>query len=228
MRFYLAVLLVLLLSPAVFGQDSRSFTQVKGPDVDVEPFDFQFSSAGHKYIISNNGRGRREVEQQAARQFNLRLHKDDYLTRALYHAEYDGDLLLICEYSDSEYGAGFITRLDGRTLRMNWKRSIPAFNVGQGLIEGKFAYVTALGFVGKVDLQTGRYAWKHANLYRTSRQKGSPYSDADFNSFELPEVKGDIVSFKEVETYTVLPAKTLQVHKQSGRITSDLPKSRRY
>ncbi|HEU4767345.1 MAG TPA: hypothetical protein VFS77_08210 [Pyrinomonadaceae bacterium] len=225
MRFCLAALVVLaFLAPAVFGQDVRSFAEVKGHDVDVEPF--EFSTSQHKYIISSTGHGRREGQQQTARQFNLRLQKDDHLTRAIYHAEYEGDLLLICEYSDSDYGAGFITRLDGHTLRTKWKRSIPGFNVGQGLIEGKFAYVTAIGFVGKVNLQTGTYAWKHADLYRTSRPKGSAYSDADFNSFELPEVKGDVVSFKEVETYAVLPAKTLHVQKQSGRIKSDLPKSR--
>ena len=47
---------------------------------------------------------------------------------------------------------GFIARLDGATLRMKWKRVIPRFNVGQGLLDGAFAYVTGIGFVGKVNL----------------------------------------------------------------------------
>lgn len=125
--------------------------------------------------------------------------------------------MLICEYSDVESGAGFITRLDGRTMRMKWKLSIPAFNVGPGLLEGESAYVTALGFVGKVDLRSGTYAWKHANLYRSTRTKGSAYSDTDFNSFELPRVAGELVLFKEVDPYPA-PLKTLTINKRSGRI----------
>ncbi|HKR20986.1 MAG TPA: hypothetical protein VJS17_00275 [Pyrinomonadaceae bacterium] len=218
MRFCLAVVLALLPLTFVFGQQQQSFMEVKGADGDVEPFDFEFSTSGYKYVLSSNGRGRREG-QQPARTFNLRLHRDDHLTRALYHAEFQGDLLLICEYSDVEYGAGFITRLDGQTLRTKWKRSIPAFNIGPGLIDGRFAYVTAIGFIGKVNLETGAYAWKHASLYRTSRPKASAYADADFNSFELPEVEGNFVIFKEVETYAnVLSPKILKVDKRSGRI----------
>ena len=224
MRFCFAVAVVfalLLAASSGFSRQQsepavRSFTEVKGT---TEASDFQFSSSGYKYMISSSGLGRREGQSHPLTSFNLRLHKDDYLTRVLHHAEYKGDLLLICEYSDFEYGAGFITRLDGQTLRTKWKRSIPAFNIGPGSIDGRFAYVSALGFVGKVYLETGAYAWKHSNLYRTSRAKGSAYSDADFNSFELPNVEGNFVLFKEVETYAnVLSPKTLKVDKRTGKI----------
>jgi len=224
MRFCLGVFVLLALLPLafVFGQQQpsvRSFTEVQIEGSDFDPHDVEFSTSGYKYNITSRGRGRREGKQEPVRRFNLRLYENDVLTRAVYHAEYDGDLLLICEYSDVESGAGFITRLDGRTLRTKWKRSIPAFNVGPGLIEGRFAYVTAIGFVGKVNLETGTYAWKHPNLYRTSSEKGSTYSDADFNSFELPKVEGDFVLFKEIGTYAnVLGPQTLKVDKRTGKI----------
>jgi hypothetical protein len=226
MRFCLSVVVFALLLPGFssgFSQEQsepqrvRSFTEVKGLLFE-EPSKVEFYASGYKYIVSNNGRGRREGRQEPVRNFNLRLYQTDFLAR-LYHEEYKDDLLLICEFSDSESGAGFITRLDGRTLRMKWKRSIPAFNIGQGLIEDNFAYVTAIGFVGKVNLETGVYAWKHAGLYRTKREKGSAYSDADFNSFELPKIEQDVVLFKEVEIYP-LPFKTLKIQKRSGRIIS--------
>lgn len=221
------VLVLLLMIGTSFGQQEtasttestnvRSFTKVAGEI--FEPSGFEFSASGYKYFITASGQGRREGGSGPIRRFNLRLGRD-FLTRDVYYAEYQGDVLLICEYSDSEYGAGFITRLDGKTLATKWKRGTPGFNVGQGLIEDKFAYVTAIGFVAKVNLETGAFVWKHANLYRTTpKKKGELYSDADFNSFELPEVKADIVSFKEVETYP-LPPKTLSVHKRSGRILS--------
>jgi hypothetical protein len=210
------VLILLLLAGTSYGQ--QSFTKVAGTT--FEQSDFEFSSSSYKYVLASDGRGRREGGNGPVRRFDLRLHKNDYLTRDLYYAEYEGDLLLVCEYSDSEYGAGFIARLDGATLAMKWKRGTPAFNVGPALMEDKFAYVTAIGFVAKVNLETGAFAWKHDNLYRTiPKKKGQPYADADFNSFELPEVKGDIVYFKEVET-SRLPPKTHSVQKRTGKIVS--------
>ena len=81
------------------------------------------------------GRGRRTDRFSRAVSFDLRIARGFRLDRAIYYAEYQGDLLLISEITDEESGAGFITRLDARTLRMKWKREIPAFNIGQGLIE---------------------------------------------------------------------------------------------
>jgi hypothetical protein len=149
----------------------------------------------------------------------LRLHKNDKLDGAVYFAEYENDLLLTCIVSDGLYGAGFITRLDGRTLAMKWKRSIPAFNVGRSLIEDDHAYVTAIGFVGKVNLKSGAFAWKHGDLYTSARRNDGSYGDSNFNSFERPKVEGDSVLFTEVETYKYPPT-TLKVHKRTGRIVS--------
>ena len=227
MRFCFAVVVVfalLLTASSGFSRQKsepavRSFTEVKIEGSDAEAHDVEFSTSGYKYLISGFGRGRREGKQEPVRRFNLRLYKNDLLTNAVHHAEYEGDVLLICEYSNVESGAGFITRLDGQTLRTKWKRSIPAFNIGPGLIEDRFAYVTGIGFVGKVNLETGAYAWKHANLYRAPREKGSAYSDADFNSFQLPNVEGNFVFFKEVETKAnVLSVKTLKIDKRTGKI----------
>jgi hypothetical protein len=85
------------------------------------------------------------------------LDRNYRLDHNIYHAEYQGDLLLIGEITNEESGAGFIVGLDGRTLKTRWRRAIPVFNVGQGLVDGKYAYVTGLGFIGKVHLNSGSY-----------------------------------------------------------------------
>jgi hypothetical protein len=185
-----------------------TFTEVKGQPENPVISSFEFSSAGYKYRISVNGRGTRRGKAGGPRAFNLRLKQHDSLERAVYYAEYQGDLLLLCEVSDGEGGAGFITRLDGRTLRTKWKRWIPAFNVGQGFIEDDFAYVTAIGFVGKVDLKSGAFVWKHDDLFRGGSR---------FTSFELPKIEGATILFKEETIYSE-PAKTIKVDKQTGRI----------
>ena len=228
MKLRLALVLLLLLVSTSFGyqksvstagsSNTRSFIKVREPVLVDSPEDVEFSASGYKYFITGYGKGRREGGNGPVRRFDLRL-RGDFLND-IYYAEYQGDVLLNCEYTDTEYGASFIARLDGKTMAMKWKRGMTGFNLGQGLIEDKFAYVTSIGFVAKVNLETGAFMWKHDNLYRTTpKKKGELYSDADFNSFELPEVKGDIVSFKEVETYP-LPPKTLSVQKRTGRIVS--------
>jgi hypothetical protein len=219
------VLALLLVSASILAQQQAT------PEPDVRPFagftgkgiealDHEFTVSGYKYTILSSGRGNRKDEKGSIRRFSLPLN-GYYLDGQIYYADYRGDVLLICETSDSEYGTGFITRLDGRTLAMKWKRTIPGFNVGQGLLEGNHAYVTAIGFVGKVNLDTGVYAWKHDNLFRTETPEGA-YPDTDFNSFKLPEVNGDFVLFKAVETYRP-PAKTLKIQKSTGKIISDGP-----
>ena len=213
----LLVLLLLLISPSV-GQQRvvsssepqtlRTFVEIKGRP-EYLPSSFEFSSSVYKYRILSSGRGRRTGGQVAPRSFNLRLDKSYSLDRLIYYAELESDVLLMCEVSDGESGGGFIARLDGQTLRMKWKREIPGFNLGQGLIQGNHAYLTAIGFIAKLNLKSGTYHWKHDNLYR----------DGDFNSFKLPAVEGDVILFKEEVTYDE-PAKTIEVQKQTGKIIS--------
>jgi hypothetical protein len=115
------ILVTLFLAAPVFGQQTP-FNEVKGQP-EFEPASFEFSALGERFKLLANGRG--QTIGGAVRRFNLRISRGDRLDRVLYQAEYKGDLLLICEYGDVESGAGFISRLDGRNLRLNWKRSIP-------------------------------------------------------------------------------------------------------
>ncbi len=188
----------------------QAFSGVKGVP-EWEPRSFEFSASGYKYEISRDGRGVRTGGGTAARRFNLRLDHDSGLQATLYYAEHERDLLLMGQIGDIEYASGFIARLDGRTLRLKWKRSLPGFNVGAGLIEGQYAYVTTIGFVGKVDLQSGAFAWKHHDLYSNE--------EAHFNSFRLPALEANSVLFKE-EPVSKKPPKTIKVDKRSGKILS--------
>jgi len=46
-------------------------------------------------------------------------------------------------------------------------------------------YVTCIGFVGKIDLESGTFMWKYDNLY----------SHGAFNDFRTPRIAGDSVIF---------------------------------
>jgi hypothetical protein len=145
---------------------------------------FEFPVAGSKYHIARNGLGNRSEGSSPPQAFNLHLSKGDYI-RALYYAEYQGDAILLIEVSNGAYGAGFIVRVGGAVPDIKWKQAIPAINVGRGLVEGDFAYVTAMRFVAKVNLRSGSYAWRHQDLER----------GAAFDAFDAPGLDGSRVWF---------------------------------
>jgi len=207
------IILVLILTTSGSSQElSRSFSIAKSSPTNFEPTTFEFSTANHNYSITNYGKGLRGSSNDTPQSFSLPLNKDDYLTSSLYYAEYQGDLLLIGEVSDGDYGSGFIVRLDKRTLRIKWKQIVNAFNVGQGLIDGDYTYVTGIGFIGKVSLKTGAYVWRHQDLYQRS--------NSAFNSFDLPEVEGNIVVFRESSHYLRKKIAVIKVERSKGKIIS--------
>ena len=203
-------MILLLASSVIAQQTSQPFSAAKSFPELPDTASFEFSSGGYQYRIAGNGKGHRSGNNK--RSFNLRVAPNDYLTHNLYFTEYEGDLLLIAEVSNGDYGMGFIARLDGATLRMKWKRVIPGFNVGQGLLDGAFAYVTGIGFVGKVNLKSGAYAWRHRDLYGQA--------NSAFNSFALPEVEGNVVIFREAEHYLRKKAAVIRVQRHNGKIIS--------
>jgi hypothetical protein len=111
------------------------------------------------------------------------------------------DPLFIYQVTDREGAGGFAARLDSRTLRLKWSARLPGFNVGVALLDESAAYVTCFGFVGKMDLQTGRYLWRREGLYESD----------SLNYFAAPELVGDTLLLRANE------GKTLRLDRRSGR-----------
>jgi hypothetical protein len=63
-----------------------------------------------------------------------------------------------------------------------------------------------------VSLKTGAYAWLHKDLYRQS--------NSAFNSFEIPEVIGNIVVFREIAFYLRKKIAIIRVERWKGKIIS--------
>ena len=169
---------------------------------------FEFPAAGYKYHIVRNGLGSRSDGAAPAQSFNLHLSQGDFI-RALYYAEYQGDALLLLEVSNGAYGAGFLVRIGGAIPDIKWKQALPGFNVGKGLIEGDFAYVTARRFVAKVNLRSGSYAWRHEDQERQGA----------FDAFDAPRLEGSTVLFP-AHRAAAGRATTVTVDKQTGRVLS--------
>lgn len=175
-----------------------------------DPEAFEFEVGGFSYQIRRNGNGWRKRGGKT-RRFNLRL--DDGALERVYFHDYGGRLLLVCEVGFGGYGGGFVTLLEQPSMRALWKQTLPAFNVGEPLREGRALYVTAIGFVGRLDLGTGEFGWKHEDLY--DQREGVP---KHYESFDAPRLEGDAVLFRERSVYNRHRIKTLVVDKKTGRV----------
>lgn len=187
-------------------QEARAVNTNAAPDAEA----FEFEMNGFAYHVSANGNGRR-TKGKKVRGFNLRLDRGEFITRAFY-SEFEGDLLLILHTNVAGIGLGFVTRLEQPSMRGLWRQRIPASDVGEPLRDGRNLYVTGMGFVGRLDLRTGEYAWQYDDLEVVREGKESPA----LHTFGAPELDGDAVLFRERPVYN--PRRTLVINKRSGKV----------
>jgi hypothetical protein len=218
--FARAVALLLCLAACAAAQDaSRAPAPQPNPSEVFQkaaetpaaaPKAFEFELSGFSYHVSANGNGRRQGGGPT-RRFNLRLESGEEIIHVSF-SKYEGDLLLLCEATYDDGGFGLVARIEQPSMRARWKQRVPAYHL-KALREGGSLYLAAMGFVGRLDLRKGVYVWKHGDLFET--RDGQAY----FESFEVPEVAGDTVSFREAAV-SGRPSKTVRVNKKSGKITS--------
>lgn len=164
------------------------------------------------FKVDKTGRVSRRGSNGRSSGFRIPLEQHEELTRVVYFAPYMRDLLLMFETQLGDGGSGRVVRVNLRTLKPKWNTSIPAFNVPRGLIEDRTAYVAGLGFVGKLDLETGGYIWRHDNMYRKYLKTGA------FNAFLTPQIVGTLVVFKEEDLLREGFDRQIQIDKLSGKI----------
>jgi putative pyrroloquinoline-quinone binding quinoprotein len=192
--------------PAPPPQPSKVFQEARAVNA---PAAFEFEMEGFVYHIRQNGNGRR-TKKTKTRGFNLRLDSGDSIGR-LFYSEFEGDLLLLLHISGVGGGAGLVTRVEQPSMRGLWRQRIAAPDVGQPLRDDGHLYVTGKGLVGKLNLRTGEYLWRHEGLEDMRGAEPKP-----LNSFDKPELKGDAVLFREQPVYN--PRRTLVLDKKSGKI----------
>ena len=182
-----------------------------------EVWAYAFELGGYKYWIRADGRGKRTKTGTAPRDFELSLESGDSLEHHLFYAPHRDGIVLLYEINLGDGGAASIVKLNRQTLRTRWRQRIPAFNVGRALAEGDYAYVTGIGFIGKVNLILGTYVWQHDDLYR-GEDKAPQTRCCHFNSFETPRIEGNAVLFEETPEYYLNNLQSIRVDKESGRI----------
>lgn len=124
----------------------------------------------------------------------------------VFNAPLADDLLLVYEVAYGRSSRAYVARLNREKRFIRWTTPVPATNLGPGLIEDNCAYLTAQGFLAKLDLESGKYLWQQTNL---EKQYG-----AMFLEFSLPEINGANVAFYERGSNS----RVLELEKTTGKI----------
>lgn len=115
------------------------------------------------------------------------LSTEVYVDRAHLHQS-DSILFIFYGETDMLSGTSYLEAYDLERLTLLYKTPIPGFNLGQPVIRDQMAYVSSLGFVGKIDLMSGDYLWKFDELYDRNSY--------DFNDFDAAEFEDGLISFR--------------------------------
>lgn len=190
-NFYILILLPILCLNS-FAQVAE-FSQSKGSEnAEFGSFaKWNFEIGSTRYKVLSSGQAARISDKNAVTKFRLPLGKNETVSSNVFFAQYKSDLILLYEANIGGEGLGYIASFNSASMKLKWKAVINGFNVGKGLMENQFAYLTAIGFVAKINLLTGKYVWKHDNLYNWNKNNGG------FNSFEIPELEKNNVIFTE-------------------------------
>lgn len=148
------------------------------------PNSFTLSQDGLNCQIEADGDGLC-VANSDSLQFGLPIEVGDRLEKVQYARLGSRDILVLYEYGNVETGATRLARFDDRTMQTQWVSHIPSFNAGKPLVLSDQVYVTAHGFVGRVDTETGEFAWRHDDLYKSQA----------FNHFRQPQISNGEVRF---------------------------------
>ncbi|MDB3904979.1 hypothetical protein N9335_00720 [Crocinitomicaceae bacterium] len=109
---------------------------------------------------------------------------------------------------DLVYCSSYIEKISKKTMSSEYSELI-YFNLGQPIILNEFAFVSAIGFVGKLNLKTGQFIWKHDDLYDNEK-----YS---FNFFDTVIIKHETTEFIS-ENYHSKSIDKIIIDNKSGEI----------
>lgn len=102
------------------------------------------------------------------------------------------DLLLMHQSlyfgEDDDFSGGGLVRIARTSGRVLWSVALSG-NVGPPLRQESYLYVTGMGAVGKLDLNSGKFRWRHTGLLR---------KPGIFVAFERPRLEGANVVFPAI------------------------------
>jgi len=180
--------------------------------------DYEFAVEGEHFKLDRTGLFTCRAGVTARGSFQLDLRQLPHLEE-LQFLRYGREMLvLLYELSDGEGGLAQITGVHISTCELSFTAELPGFNLGPAVLENATLYVSVIGFVGRLDLETWRFDWTHGNLYKRHQM----------NAFGRPIVYDDRVVFPEI-AWSGSDPRAVVVGKRSGamEILPQVPSSSR-
>jgi hypothetical protein len=143
-------------------------TEIKG---DSEVDTVYFNLDGQKMMMLPEGKVYNSNDSLV-----LDLKIEDYIEQ-IYFFRIESDIIAIFVESDGDSGWSTAKRISLKSNKIIWSTNIWGFNMERPVIIDNMAYVSTLGFVGKLNITDGKYFWKHENLY----------DEGKYNNFEEPK-----------------------------------------
>lgn len=156
-------------------------------DTPIRPAEFNFTLSGKKFKIHREGLCELSDGDRITQVVSIPL-PGNFLIESFSYGVYERDIVLYYQLYDGHDLSAGVARLNYNAGKTVWTAAIPGFNIGEPLVHGSKLYVTAFGFIGKMDLNSGVYDWQHDELY----------DDGAFNAFKRPKLSGDVVVFEEI------------------------------
>lgn len=125
---------------------------------------------GEKLLITPRGK---LYNQNKKFLFDLKIKNNDYI-EDLYIYPINNDLVCFYSISNGDNGTSEAKRISPLQKETKWTSKIYAFNMSRPLIIGNNAYLSTIGFIGNLNINTGLYEWKFDNLYQQGK-----YNDFD-------------------------------------------------
>jgi len=124
--------------------------------------------------------------------FAINQEKSVQLTTELYIDDayfFNDSSFYYIFFTDTDFdgATSWLQKISKNDLNTEYTTPIRGFNLGKPIIINGKAFVSAIGFIGKLDLKTGIYNWEKDDLY--DREKYS------FNSFDTVELHENLVEF---------------------------------
>lgn len=156
-------------------------------DTPIRPAEFNFTLSGKQFRVHRNGICEVSDGNRITQVVSIPL-PGNFLIESFSYRVYERDIVLYYQLYDAHDLSAGVARLNHDAGKAVWTATIPGFNIGEPLVHGSKLYVTAFGFIGKLDLNSGVYDWQHDELY----------DDGAFNAFKRPRLTGDVVVFEEI------------------------------
>jgi hypothetical protein len=158
-------------------------TQIKAITEDVfEDDTVQGNFDGCEYVLYPHGM----IKFNHADNYDTIQLTTDLLIAEAYFYSFKDNLVIYYADTDMESGGSYIECYDS-DYNLSWKQDIYAFNLTKPIVIDSLTFVASFGFAGKLNLNNGKYLWKHTDLYEETR----------FDAFGSIEFDGENIRFIE-------------------------------